>query len=82
MFKLIPFDKKNIPGKGEYAKTKNYTILMEFIESGIECAKLEGWTHRDEHGAAASMNNSAKKFRLGVRAIARKGEVYLIKTTT
>ena len=80
MIKLIPCDRNEI--EGGYARTKNLKILEEFRDSGLDCAKLEGWTNKDANHAATSLNVSIKRFKFGgIKATGRAGNVYLIKTT-
>ena len=76
---LVRWDIKNIDNTC-YSKTKNQSILEEFINSGMECAKVEGWTQPQAYHCASSLNNTIKNSRMhGVKAISRKGEVILIK---
>lgn len=83
MMKLVPYDIKKVENVGGYAKTKNLDILEKFIASGLECAKVEGWTLKHSWQAAQSLNASIKRFKFAnISAISRKGNVYLIKTNT
>lgn len=60
--------------------TKNLEIIEEFIESGYECAKVEGWTNATAFSAAGSLNRSIQRFnKAGIKAISSKNEVYLVK---
>lgn len=63
-----------------YRRTKNQEILEEFINSGMECAKVEGFTQPEAHHCAGSLNSTIKNSKMhGVKAISRKGEVFLLK---
>ena len=76
--RLIPYDvtKLNV---GDYNMSRNHEILVEFSESGMKCAKVEGWTCKDCYIAVGSLNSSIKRYKMtGIRAIARKGKVYLV----
>lgn len=78
--KLVPYDRKKL-GYITYTKTKNFKILTEFIDSGMECAKVEGWSNKYAHYCSSSLQQSIKWFKMNnVRAITRNGEVFLIRT--
>jgi hypothetical protein len=75
--RLVPYDRSKLKRRN----SDNYTIIDEFVQSGLECAKVEGWTQAQSSSATNSLNSSIKRFRFAnVRAIAYKKEVYLIKT--
>lgn len=76
--KLVPYDVSKI-NKNLYAKTDNYRILTTFLESGLDCAKLEGWPQSSVSSCLSSLKSSIKRYRMGVDVISRKGEVFLIK---
>ena len=77
--RLIPYDKSNLKHTG-YVKTKNYQILQEFIDSGLDCAKVEGWTHKSASSAQWGLTASIKRFKLnGIKCILVDGEIFLIK---
>ncbi len=63
-----------------YKKTKWLDIIDEFVNSEMKCAKLEGWTNKTSSSAASACNISIKRFnKKGIKAIERKGEVFLVK---
>ena len=77
--RLIPYDLKKVK-PGMYKKSENLLILEEFQDSGLECARLEGFTQAKARYCASSLNMSIKRYKISnVRAITRKGKVYLIK---
>ena len=77
--KLVPYERKKIGYLG-YKLSDNYRILEEFADSGLDCAKVEGWTAKTAGYCASSLNNSIKRYKFaGMVAISRKGEVYLIR---
>jgi hypothetical protein len=77
--KLVPYDLRKVNTVG-YKKSDNYLILTEFVESDLECAKVEGFTQSSASGAAASLRQSIKRYRMGnIDAISRGGELFLIK---
>lgn len=81
--KLVAYDKTKLDNVGGYKRSKWQGILDEFVNSDTDCAKVEGWTHKSATGAAGSLNTAIKRYNYGnIRAIERKGEVYLIKTKT
>ena len=76
--KLVPYNKKDI--EVGYRKTKHYELLLEFAESDMECALVENWNGKSATIKAANLNRSAKRFKMNhIRAIVRKGKIYLIK---
>lgn len=78
--RLIPCDRTQM--NAGYQQTKNYEVLMEFANSAIDCAKLEGWEHSTAYSCAHSLSQSIKHFKIGgIKCMAKRGEVYLVKTT-
>ena len=76
--RLTPFNKSDLRICA-YRKTKNYSILMEFIHSDMECAKIEK-VNGGAYQYANSLRRSLKYFNLGgVRVAVRKNDVFLIK---
>ena len=77
--KLVPYNRKDLNVSG-YSKTKNLRVLEEFRDSDLDCAEVKEYTQCSPDCCATSLNNSIKVFRLNrLRAIVRKGKVYLIK---
>ena len=77
--KLVPYDKTKL-SKGGYAPTANYTILIGFIESGLDCVQIEDYPHKSIDSCQASISCSIKHFRMNqIRCIRRKGKLYLIR---
>lgn len=77
--RLIPYDLKKI-APNAYKKSDNLLILEEFQNSGLECARVEGFTQACARYCATSLNNSIRRYKISnTRAIIRKGKVYLIK---
>lgn len=76
--KLTPIKEKL--GINFYKKTKWLEIIDEFVNSEMKCAKLEEWDNKSSNSAATALNNSIKRFnKKGIKAIERKGEVFLVK---
>lgn len=61
--------------------TKWSAILDEFMNSDATIVRLEGWTNKDAYSCQSSIHKAINTYRLdGVQAMARNGEVYLVKT--
>ena len=80
--RLVECDVNNaITSRNGFKATRNLNILTEFIESGMDCAKIEDYTQREARYCATSLNNSIKRYHMtGVRAVMLDHEVYLVKT--
>lgn len=77
---LVPCDLRAIKSAVGFKETKNYDIIMRFVESDHECVKVEGWTHVSACSCTASLNKSIQTFnKSGIKALTYKGEVYLVK---
>lgn len=75
---LTPYSKKDL--KIEKTYTDNMRLINEFLESGLDCAKVEGWTHKNPDYCSSSLNRTIKSNnKRGIRAIVRERRVYLIK---
>lgn len=62
-----------------FARSDNFRLLSEFVDSGLKCAKVEGSHHKSPHYCASSLNQSAKRYNFfSVKAVVRNGELYLI----
>lgn len=69
---------ENVPGW--YKSTGNKQIIDEFIESGMKCAEVEGYTQKNATSCVQSLTQTIKRYRMfNVRAIQRKGRVFLIR---
>lgn len=78
--KLVAYDKEKLMGS-VYKRTKNQNVLKEFINSDLDCVRVEGWTQNNADSCANSFRQSIKRFRVtGIQVFVRKGEVYLVKT--
>lgn len=65
---------------GDYRKTANMALLEEFRNSDMTCAKVEEFTQKDAYSCANSLKNTIKICKMNsIDAIARNGEVFLIK---
>lgn len=80
--KLIPYDARNLTVRKGYKKSENLRILEEFVESGMECAKVEGYTQKNALICSSSLSSSIRNYNMGgVIARTRNGEVFLIKVS-
>lgn len=67
--------------KGYYKKSDLLLMIEEFVDSDMDCAKVEGFTHKTAVGCAGAFNRAIERYnKAGIRAISRNGEVFLIKT--
>lgn len=75
--KMVPFDAKKV----SYRLCKNQRIINEFVESGLDCAKIEGWTHKNAYIAQRGFTMTTRRMHLEdtVMAASQKGEVFLIR---
>lgn len=79
--RMVECDIKDVVySKNGYKRTKNFEFIMKFLESGMDCVKVEEYTNKDAKSCASALNISIKKFNLtGARAILSNGEVYLVR---
>lgn len=78
--KLVERRISEIPNLNGYKKTKNMKILDEFVQSGMECAEVEGYTNKTACSCANSLRVTIEKQRYGgITAISRDNRVYLIR---
>jgi hypothetical protein len=62
-----------------YKKTKLYSILSDFKNSGIKYARVEDWKYATCNAGVNAINKSAKRYKFnGIHAFYRKGEIFLI----
>lgn len=74
------YDINKINERGIYTKSGNQTLLEAFADSGLDCVKVEGWTHKNAGSCAASIRNSIERFHMNnFNCVARGGEVFLIR---
>lgn len=63
-----------------FKRCKNQEILEEFQNSEYDCVKVKAWNHNSAYACTTSLNMSIKRYKImNIRAITRKGEVFLIK---
>ena len=76
--KLIPVDVKEFEALIN-KNTSNYKVLSEFIDSGMDCARLDGFSQKRADICANSLRAAIKRYKFGVRVIVNRGEVFLVK---
>ena len=77
---MVPFDAAKLGGIGRM-NSDIYAMLQEFVASGHECVKLEGWKHKSASACAMSLRASIKRYRLfHIKVTVRGNDVYLIKS--
>lgn len=80
--KLQACTKEDIGRMRAYSSTENRRILEEFAESGLDCAKVVDFAHKSAYSCTHALNASIKRYRMfSYVAVARKGEVFLIRKT-
>lgn len=75
--RLIKADKSKLR-----KRTKLFKLLDDFVESGYECAKIEGGAehYSEPRVGQFTISRAIKYFKFyGVECVLRKGELYLIK---
>ena len=80
MMTFTPYDLKQLDNAMGYKVGSNQKIIEEFVDSGHDCVKVEGWTNKTACSAAGSLNKTIETMRKGgIKAISRNGEVFLVK---
>ena len=78
--KLTFIDRKDIPKRQGYKRTKLIEVLKEFTDSEMTAARVDDHGYKDPAFAAQSLNSSAKRLGMtSIKAITRRNTVYLIK---
>ena len=78
--RLIPIEMNDIPKINSYKPTKNFGILDEFSKSDAVAVRIDADYGCKASLQASAINNSAKRFGFaGIKAIARRPYVYLIR---
>lgn len=78
--RLIPIDRNEIPCINGYKTTKNLEILNEFTKIDAKAVRVDNNYGSKAASAASALNQSAKRFgMMGIKAIARRPYVYLVK---
>ena len=79
--RITAYDLEKVPYVQKYKLGTNQSLIDEFAASGLKCAKVEGWTHKSAYHCQSSLQQAivrGKRAKM-YKAIARKGEVFLIR---
>lgn len=61
-------------------RSDNFTLLMNFAESGLDCAQVRDYPHSSATACATALRAAIRKYRIFTIAVAvRKDNVYLIR---
>lgn len=80
--KLIPINRNEIPDvySTGYKKTKNFAMLNEFIESGMDAVRIDAHNWKTAQSGAANLRVAIKRFGFsGICVLSRGDNIYLIK---
>ena len=79
--KLAPYNRENMAKS--YRLGKNQKLLLDFIDSGLDCARVEDFPHKSATICQSVLRISAARIGLGnsIRICTRGGEVYLLRKT-
>lgn len=65
--------------KQERRNSDNYKILMEFVDGGLTCVRIENYPQKNVASCVNSFRQSIKRYRLDhVIVMQRGGEIFLI----
>lgn len=81
--KLVPYEKNNIQNVHVvYRAGRNMRMLQEFIDSGLDCVKIEDYPHKSAMICQQNLTVSVTRLgmRKSVKVLRRKDEVFLIRT--
>ena len=72
---LTPVNREEVKG---YKHTKLQAFLYQFIESGVDIARIDNHNYPRVSAAASNINQAAKRFGIKtVRAFSHNGNIYL-----
>jgi hypothetical protein len=79
--KFTSYDAKKLSEKRSmYAKTDNLEFLEAFVDSGLECAKVEDYSHKSASSCLSSLRGSIRRYGMfSINCVMRNGEVFLIR---
>ena len=77
---LTPYDVEKIESANAFKKTSNLKILEEFTNSGMKCAILEDYPHKNANSCVSCLRASISRFRMRGLGVIKRGEkVYLVR---
>lgn len=76
--KFVPCEKKNLKG---YIPCKNQMLIREFVDSGLDCAKIEDYPHKNAYGCRSAMAMSIRRMGMDstIGVTASLGDVYIYR---
>lgn len=76
--KLVAYDVKKLK---IYRPCKNQKLILEFLNSDMDCAKVENDTHKSASVAQSNFQGSIKRLGLqnSVMAVRRGNEIFLVR---
>ena len=78
--RFTAYDINKIGGKSIYKRSANLRLLEDFIDSELECAKVEDFPHKDAQSCLGSLGHSIVHYGMNnIRCIMRNGEIFLIR---
>lgn len=78
--KFSAYDINKIERRYSYKKSDNLIFLESFIDSGLECAKVENYPHKNADSCLASLKASIKHYNMnGIECCMCRREIYLIR---
>lgn len=78
--RFVPIPKQEMPAHNGYRKTKNQRLAEDFLASGAECARLEGWRYCSASVGVQTLAASFERYGYHQIAVVRRGdEIYLVK---
>lgn len=79
--KLVACDIRKLGGvKSFYKKSANLILLEEFVNSNMNCARVDDFPQCDAKSCSSSLNASIRRYKMnGIEAHCVRNHVYLIK---
>ena len=77
--KLTKYDVNKLGELSGRRKANLFEILYEFCSSGMDCAKVEDYPHKNAKSCQSCLIGSAKRFGFNVKVVTRGDDVFLLK---
>lgn len=75
--KMVPYDAKKL--NRYYKSCSNQEILEQFIDSDLDCVRIDDYPHKNAAICRNSLALSIKRFGFNITAIRRGNDVFLVK---
>lgn len=80
MYELVKATKQETQEVVRRPYNKNWKILNDFAESGLDCCRLKGWTNKKALYCKNSLDISIKRYGMHtIKVAVRNEQVYLIR---